>query len=82
MFNSLTARGKIILSLILIMVICIAGYFAYQYFHPAQLVTGESQQTYQGISLAAHNAQVGLVNDQLVTASNETLAGVTAYYRY
>ena len=67
MNTTLTARGKMILSLILIVVMCIVGYFVYQYFHHAVVVTGESQQqaeTTQGISLAAHNAKVELVKDQ------------------
>ena len=74
MLKNLTARGKIILSFILITLICIVGYFTYKHFHPAQLVTSESQQqaeTPAGISLAAHNAKVGLVQDQLNQASQQ-----------
>ena len=71
---NLSARGKFILSLILILVVCVAGYFAYQYLHPAQLVTGESQEqaeTPAGISLAVHNAKVGLMQDQIDQASKQ-----------
>lgn len=72
--NSLTARGKAILSLILFIVVCVAGYFVYQHFRPAQLVTGESQQQAempQGISLAAHNAHVSMIQEQLDQAAQQ-----------
>lgn len=71
---NLEARGKVILSLILFIIVLVAGYFGYQYFHPAQPVTSESQkqaETPEGISLAAHNAHVGLMQDQLDQASKE-----------
>lgn len=68
MNNILTARGKIILSLIIFLILCIIGYFTYLYLHPVQILTGESQQqaeTIQGISLAAHNADVPMTQSQL-----------------
>lgn len=74
MWANLSTRGKTYAYVVIALVLCIARYFAYQYFHPAQLVTGESQQqaeTPVGISLAAHNADVGLMQDQLDQASRE-----------
>jgi len=74
MWANMTVRNKIYVSIAVVLVLCIAGYFAYQYFHPAQPVTTLSQQqaeTTQGISLAAHNAKVGLVQDQLNQASQQ-----------
>jgi len=74
MWANMTAKNKMYVYIIAAIVIAITGYFVYQYFHPAQTVTGESQQqaeTTQGISLAAHNAKVGLVQDQLAQASTQ-----------
>lgn len=74
MNTTLTARGKIIFSLILIIVLAIAGYCLYKHLHPAQIATGESQvqaETPAGISLAAHNAHVRLMQDQLDQASEQ-----------
>jgi len=74
MFNTLTARGKIILSLIVFIAVCAAGYFIYQYFYPAQPVTPLSQsqaETPQGIDLAAHNAKVTMMQDQLDSAAKQ-----------
>lgn len=68
MNNILTARGKITLSLIIITVLCVTGYFIYLYLHPVQVLTGESQQqaeTLQGVSLAAQNADVSMMQSQL-----------------
>lgn len=74
MIKTLTERGKVILSLILFVVVCIGGYFIYQYFRPTQLVTAESQaqaETLEGISLAAHNAKVTMMQDQLNEAAKQ-----------
>lgn len=53
------------------------GYLLYQHFHPPQLVTTESQQqaeTPEGISLAAHNAQVDMLQSQLKEAAQQIAA--------
>ncbi len=75
MFKSLTARGKVILSLIIFIVVCAAAVcFSYQYFQPTQLVAAESQvqaETSTGISLAAHNAKVGMMQEQLDSAAQQ-----------
>ncbi|MCC5465528.1 hypothetical protein [Pelosinus baikalensis] len=74
MLNTLTARGKVILSLIVFIAVSAVGYFIYQYLHPAQLVTPLSQQqaeTPQGIDLAAHNAKVTMMQDQLDSAARQ-----------
>jgi Tfp pilus assembly protein PilO len=74
MNNILTARGKIILSLIIFLIVCVIGYFTYLYLHPVQIFTGESQQqaeTVQGISLAAHNAYVSMKQSQLNEAAQQ-----------
>ena len=71
---NLIARREKILSLILIVILCIAGYFLYQYLNPAQLVTGESQQqaeTPVGILLGATNAHIPMIQDQLDEAAAE-----------
>ena len=70
----LSARGKIILSLIIFLIVCVAGYIAWQYLHSVQPVTGESQvqaETPQGIDLAAHNEQVKMMQDQLDEAAQQ-----------
>jgi Tfp pilus assembly protein PilO len=73
MNTTLTARGKIILSLILFIMICIIGYYGYLNLH-TKPITAESQQqaeTPAGISLAAHNAKVGMMQDQLDEAAKQ-----------
>lgn len=73
METKLTARGKIILSLILIIVVSILGYAAYRNA-TVQPITVESQkqaETPAGIILAAHNAHVAMMQDQLNTAARE-----------
>lgn len=60
--------------IVTILILGVAEYFLYQYLHPAQPVTAESQQqaeTPAGISLAAHNAKVGLMQDQLDSAGKQ-----------
>jgi|GEM_PF-2801231 CHASE3 domain sensor protein len=62
MLKNLSARGKIILSLILIITLLI-GYAVYRDLHKTQVVTGESQtqaETPAGVDLAAQNASVTL----------------------
>lgn len=52
----------------------IGGYFIWRYFHPVQPVTVESQEqaeTPAGISLAAHNAKVGMMQEQLDSAAQQ-----------
>jgi hypothetical protein len=74
MLNTLTARGKAILSLIVFIVACAASYFIYQCFHHGQPVTSLSQaqaETPAGISLAAHNAKVTMMQDQLDSAAQQ-----------
>jgi hypothetical protein len=73
MNNTLKARGKVILSLILFIIICIIGYGGYLRLH-TKPITAESQvqaETPAGISLAAHNAKVGMMQDQLDTAAQQ-----------
>lgn len=68
---------KLVIHLLAALVISIAGYFIYQHFHPAQLITGESQQqaeTAQGVDLAAHNAKVSMMQDQLNEAAKQIAA--------
>ena len=74
MLKNLSARNKTILGVVVIVILAIAGYFLYQHFNPAKIVTGESQaqaETPEGISLAAHNAHVGLMQDQFNTAAKK-----------
>lgn len=68
------SNKKLVIHLLASLVITIGGYFLYQYFHPAQIVTPMSQtqaETPAGISLAAHNAKVGLMQDQLDSAAKQ-----------
>lgn len=74
MFKTLTLRGKFVLVVILMLVICFAGYFTYQYLRSEQPVTVESQsqaETPAGISLAAHNAHIGMMQNQLNEAAQQ-----------
>jgi Tfp pilus assembly protein PilO len=69
----LTARGKVILSLILFIILCIIGYGGYLHLH-SEPITAESQvqaETPAGISLAAHNAKVSMMQDQLDEAAKQ-----------
>jgi hypothetical protein len=74
MTDTLTARGKVILSLIIFIVACAAVCFSYQHFHPVQPVTLLSQAQAEapaGIDLAAHNAKVSMMQDQLDSAAKQ-----------
>lgn len=65
---------KLIVYTLVAVVIAIGGYFLYQYFHPVQTVTGESQaqaETTQGIDLAAKNAHINMLQDQLIEALDQ-----------
>jgi Tfp pilus assembly protein PilO len=76
MNTTLTARGKVILSLILFIFLCIIGYYGYLNLH-SKPITAESQQqaeTPAGISLAAHNAKVSMMQDQLDEAAQQIAA--------
>lgn len=58
----------------LIIAVLVGGYLLYQHFHPQQPVTTESQQqaeTPEGISLAAHNAEVTMLHSQLDEAAKQ-----------
>lgn len=62
---------------LLMIAVIIGGYFLWQHFHPPQPVTTESQQqaeTPEGISLAAHNAQVDMLQSQLKEAAQQIAA--------
>ena len=74
MLNNLTVRNKTILYVVIALCIAIAGYFAYQYFNPAQPVTTLSQQqaeTTRGVKQAADNAHIKLLQDQLKQTSEQ-----------
>jgi hypothetical protein len=50
------------------------GYAVYRDLHQTQLISSESQtqaETPAGISLAAHNAHIGLMQEQLDSASRQ-----------
>jgi hypothetical protein len=73
MDNTITARGKVILSLILFITLCVIGYCGYLHLH-TKPVTPESQrqaETPAGVSLAAHNAKVRMMQDQLDDAAQQ-----------
>jgi hypothetical protein len=68
---------KLIAYTLVAVIIVIGGYFLYQHFHQPQPVTAESQvqaETPAGISLAAHNAKVGMMQDQLDQAAQQIAA--------
>jgi hypothetical protein len=65
---------KYLVGLALLLALLVFGYFLWQYFHPPQPITGESQQqaeTPSGVELAAHNAQVGMLQSQLEEAAQQ-----------
>jgi hypothetical protein len=69
----LTARGKVILSLILFITLCVIGYCGYLHLH-TKPITSESQaqaETPQGVGLAAQNAKVAMMQDQLDEAAKQ-----------
>ena len=87
MLKNLSTRNKAILTGIVILILIIVGYFAYQYFNPAQVVTGESQEqaeTPAGILLGATNAHIPIIQDQLDEAAAEIarLRGLPPRYIY
>jgi hypothetical protein len=63
--QKLSTKKKLIVASIALL--CIGGYFLWQHFHQQQPATTESQvqtKTPQGIDLAAHNAQVKMMQTQ------------------
>lgn len=71
---NLTTKQKYIVAAVVLLLLGVGGYFLYKHFHPAQVVTGESQQqaeTPQGVDIAAHNAEVKMYKDQLEEAAKQ-----------
>jgi Tfp pilus assembly protein PilO len=65
---------KLVLHLLVAVAIAIGGYFLWQHFHQPQPVTAESQAQAEipaGVSLAAHNAKVGMMQEQLDSATQQ-----------
>ena len=76
MNNILTGRGKLLLAFILFVIVCFVGYVIYGYYHQPQLVTMESQRLAEmpaGISLAAQNAKVAMIQGQLNDAAQQII---------
>ncbi len=72
MFSLTKRQAAILLGVVLL--VAVAGYFAYQHFNLPQPVTPLSQQqaeTPQGVGQAADNAQVKMLESQLAEAAKE-----------
>lgn len=57
-----------------VIILVVAGYFIWQYFHQPQTVAGESQQqaeTTAGVELAAKNAYINMLQSQLNEAAKQ-----------
>jgi hypothetical protein len=69
---SLTKRQAVILLGVVLLVV--AGYYAWQHYHQPQLVIAESQtqaETSAGVDLAAKNAHIDMLQSQLNEAAQQ-----------
>lgn len=63
---------KLVAGVVLIVILAIIGYFAYEHFHPPKTVTVETTQeatTSEGVEKAADYAKVEISSDQAQTAA-------------